>query len=119
MMKKMMVAKPENRIDTLGSKPIRIGASAVEPNMATTCCRPAMRVWPVGRRSSGMMAPSVFRVQCGKKLIDHLPQRCHGAGVAGHGNAVARSMATPAKDLLTGQNALGPPNAKQMRGRHA
>src|SRR5574344_2788347 len=41
----------------LGSNPIRIGASTVEPNMAMTCCTPIRPVCAQGRRSSGPMTP--------------------------------------------------------------
>ena len=66
MTKNSNVATPEKKIATLGSNPIRIGASTVEPNMATTCCRPAITVCPVGRRSSGITSPEVFSVHFGK-----------------------------------------------------
>src|SRR5436190_23469985 len=53
MAKKIKVPMPLISTQTLGSKPIRIGASTVEPNMATTCCRPSAVVCGHGRRSSG------------------------------------------------------------------
>ena len=57
---------PENRIDDVRVEAHEDGASTVAPNMATTCCRPTIIVWPVGRRSSGMMMPSVLRDHRGK-----------------------------------------------------
>jgi len=57
---------PEKRIATFGSNPIKSGARTVEPNIATTCCRPSARVCGSGRRSSGAITPSVRSFQCGK-----------------------------------------------------
>src|SRR5579863_4132183 len=66
---------PEKKIARLGLRPIRIGASTVEPNIATMCWTAAMTVQPAGKRSSGRTVPSRFRVQRGKKppLFDTVP----------------------------------------------
>jgi HlyD family secretion protein len=41
----------------LGSKPIRMGASTVAPNIAMTCCTPITAVCGQGSRSSGPITP--------------------------------------------------------------
>ena len=41
----------------LGSKPMRMGASTVAPNIAITCCTPIAAVCGQGSRSSGPMTP--------------------------------------------------------------
>ena len=48
----MSVPSPLMRMATLGSNPIRMGASTVAPNMAITCCTPITAVCGHGRRSS-------------------------------------------------------------------
>src|SRR5690348_17548366 len=53
--KKISVPTPLIITQTLASRPIRIGASTLAPNIATTCCRPSAVVCPHGRRSSGAM----------------------------------------------------------------
>ncbi len=44
MMKKISVPMPLIRMAMLGSKPIRMGASTVAPNIAITCCTPMVAV---------------------------------------------------------------------------
>ena len=56
-------------MEVFGSKPISKGASAVEPNMATTCCKPMAAVCGQDRRSSGATSPVVLRVHRGKKPL--------------------------------------------------
>ena len=53
---------PEKKIAVFGSKPMRIGASTVAPNMAKMCCRPSATDWAAGGRSSGAMIPSRLTV---------------------------------------------------------
>src|SRR5476649_1344896 len=53
MTKKISVPTPLISTAMLGSKPISSGARIVEPNIATTCCRPSAVVCGHGRRSSG------------------------------------------------------------------
>ena len=48
---------PEKRIARLGSNPIRIGATTVAPNMASTCWNPIAIVCPQGSRSSTLTIP--------------------------------------------------------------
>src|SRR5262245_52140443 len=45
------------RMAMFGSKPMRIGASTVAPNIAITCCTPIAAVCGQGRRSSGAITP--------------------------------------------------------------
>ncbi len=52
-----------------GSKPIRIGASTVEPNIATTCWMPMAMVCGHGRRSSGATSPAIFSVHVGRDAM--------------------------------------------------
>src|SRR5579859_1909489 len=59
----MSVPIPEKKMAVFGLKPIRIGAKTVAPNMASTCCKPTKMDCPQGKRSSGAMMPSFFRVQ--------------------------------------------------------
>src|SRR5207237_10098024 len=66
MKKKMSVPMPEKKIAVLGSKPMSKGPRTVEPNIASTCCRPTKMGCPQGSRSSGAMTPSVFSLQLGR-----------------------------------------------------
>src|SRR5579875_1999902 len=61
-MKKSSVPLPEKKMAVFGSKPIKRGPSTVEPNMASTCCRPTSMDCPQGSRSSGAMMPPLLRV---------------------------------------------------------
>ena len=55
--KKISVPTPLIKIATFGSKPIRMGASTVAPNIAITCCTPITAVCGQGSRSSGAITP--------------------------------------------------------------
>src|SRR5882757_127874 len=57
MTKKISVPTPLISTAMLGSKPISRGARIVDPNIATTCCRPSAVVCGHGRRSSGATTP--------------------------------------------------------------
>src|SRR2546428_13961965 len=63
MKKKMRERKREKKSEGVGLKARMMGAKTVDPNMASTCCRPTKMVCPQGSRSSGAMIPSVLRVQ--------------------------------------------------------
>src|SRR5687767_13193228 len=54
---------PEKRMARLGSNPIRIGATTVAPNMASTCWNPIAIVCPQGSRSSALTIPDRVSLQ--------------------------------------------------------
>src|SRR5882757_2275005 len=75
MTKKISVPTPLISTAMLGSKPISRGARIVDPNIATTCCRPSAVVCGHGRRSSGATTPpstGCFTVQLIVILLDEL-----------------------------------------------
>jgi hypothetical protein len=69
MAKNTSVPTPDISTATLGSKPIRIGASTVAPNIATTCWAPIANVCGQGSRSSGAITPSVLTGHAGKPAV--------------------------------------------------
>lgn len=61
-MKKSSVPMPEKNTATLGSNPMRIGATMVEPDMASRCWMPIGTEAAPGSLSSGITtAPVVLR----------------------------------------------------------
>src|SRR5689334_7731210 len=80
---------PENSTATFGLKPIKSGASTVEPNIATTCCRPSAMLCGAGNRSSGATTPLVRSVHCGKY------ERSASAFIASPGNRAPRLYGRP------------------------
>ena len=57
MKKKIKVPTPLIKMARFGSKPMRMGASTVAPNIAITCCTPITAVCGQGSRSSGPITP--------------------------------------------------------------
>src|SRR3954470_16441688 len=63
---------PLMRMAMLGSKPMRMGASTVEPNIAITCWTPMAAVCGQGRRSSGAITPPCCSTAAGLSVQSNI-----------------------------------------------